>query len=138
VGGIWGKSTATVNVAVGSIPAGALVDLLPTSAKADASGGKWSFGKAASVKWTKARGATEKTLVVNTSKGTNLSGMKITYTPKKGTFKGSFKVYALVGSGASTKLKKYTVNVNGVVVDGIGRGKATCKSPVISWSVTVD
>ena len=65
------------------------------------------------------------------------SGIKLTYTPKKGTFKGSFKVYALEGSGKAMELKKYTVNVSGFVLDGIGYGTATCKKPAISWPMTV-
>ena len=56
---------------------------------------------------------------------------------KKGTFKGSFKVYALKGAGKARKLKKYTVNVSGVVVDGVGYGTATCKKPAVAWPVTV-
>ena len=36
-----------------------------------------------------------------------------------------------------TKLKKYTVKVTGVVVDGVGHGVATCKKPVVSWTVKV-
>jgi len=79
-----------------------------------------------------------KGLLVDTSGDkTNLSAMKLTYTPKKGTFKGSFKVYALEGSGKATKLKKYTIKVSGVVVGGVGYGTATCKKPAVSWSVTV-
>ena len=31
--------------------------------------------------------------------------------------------------GKATKLKKHTVNVTGVVVDGVGYGVATCKKP---------
>ena len=96
------------------------------------------FAKAASVKWAKPKGASEKELVVDTSKGKNLSGLKLTYTPKKGTFKGSFNVYALEGSGAATKLKKYKLNVNGVVVGGIGCGVATSKKPAIAWPLTVE
>ena len=68
---------------------------------------------------------------------TNLSGMKLSYTPKKGTFKGSFKVYALQGSGKGTKLKKYTVKVSGVVVDGVGYGLAVCKKPMLSCPVSI-
>ena len=91
------------------------------------------------MKWAKAKGAAEKSLIVDTSKGkTNLSGLKLTYTPKKGTFKGSFKVYALDGSGKTVKLNKYTFNVSGFVFDGVGYGKATCKKPSVSWSVTVE
>ena len=57
--------------------------------------------------------------------------------PKKGTFKGSFKLYTLTGAGKATKLKKYTVKVSGVVVGGVGHGVATCKNPAVSWAVTV-
>ena len=110
--------------------------------------GKWKFAKAASVKWAKPKkGAAQpeiydevsgKGLIVDATKGkTNRSGLRLTYTPKKGTFKGSFKVYALEGTGKATKLKKYTVNVSGVVVGGIGYGTATCKRPAVSWPVTV-
>ena len=82
--------------------------------------------------------ASGKGLIVDITKGkTNRSGLRLTYTPKKGTFKGSFKVYALEGMGKATKLKKYTVNVSGVVVGGIGYGTATCKRPAVSWPVTV-
>ena len=56
---------------------------------------------------------------------------------KKGTFKGSFKVYALEGAGKARKLKKYTVIVSGVVVGGVGYGMATCKKNAASWPVTV-
>ena len=141
VGGDWTGRGATVTVDANNLSMFAgtvLEDLLPNEEQATASGGKWSFSKAASVKWGKPKGAAEKALIVDTSKGkTNLSGIKLTYTPKKGTFKGSFKVYALEGAGAKTKLKKYTVKVNGVVVGGVGYGAATSKKPAFTWSVTV-
>ena len=153
VGGNWSKGGAKVYVDVDgalgdrALPEGTLEGLLPDGVPVIAAGGKWKFAKAASVKWAKPKkGAARperydaesgKGLVVDTSKGGNLSGMKLSYTPKKGTFKGSFKVYALEGAGKATKLKKYTVKVSGVVVDGVGYGTATCKKPVISWSVTV-
>ena len=150
VGGNWSKGGTKVYVDATrtSLPAGALEDLLPAGEPVTASGGKWKFAKAASVKWAKPKkGAalperydaeSGKGLVVDTSAGkTNLSAMKLTYTPKKGTFKGSFKVYALEGEGKATKLKKYTVKVSGVVVDGVGYGTATCKAPAVSWTVTV-
>ena len=35
------------------------------------------------------------------------------------------------------KIKKFTVKVNGVVVDDVGYGAATCKNPVLSWPLTV-
>ena len=123
--------------------------MLPDGEPVVAAGGKWKFAKAASVKWAKPKkGAalperfdaeSGKGLVVDTSSGkTNLSGLKLAYTPKKGTFKGSFKVYALEGAGKATKLKKYTVKVSGVVVDGVGYGTATCKAPAVSWAVKVE
>ena len=150
VGGSWSKGGAKVYVDAtsASLPAGALDELLPAGVPVTASGGKWKFAKAASVKWAKPKkGAavperydaeSGKGLVVDTSAGkTNLSAMKLTYTPKKGTFKGSFKVYALEGAGAKTKLKTYTVNVSGVVVGGVGYGKASCKNFEANWTVTV-
>ena len=51
--------------------------------------------------------------------------------------KGLFNVYALDGSGAKTKLKKYTVKVSGVVVDGEGHGEAVCKKPSVAWAASV-
>ena len=150
VGGSWSKGGAKVYVDAtsASLPAGVLEQLLPDGEPVVTAGGKWKFAKAASVKWTNLKeGAalpeiynaeSGKGLVVDTSADkTNLSGMKLTYMPKKGTFKGTFKVYALEGAGAATKLKKYNVNVSGVVVGGVGYGTATCKNPAISWYVTV-
>ncbi len=150
VGGNWTKGTATVAVNAGDVSmfSGTVqTKLLPNGEQATVSGGKWSFAKAASVKWAKPKKGAEqpevfdpesgKGLIVDTSKGGNLSAMKLSYTPKKGTFKGSFKVYALEGEGKATKLKKYTVKVSGVVVGGVGYGVATCKKPAVSWAVTV-
>ena len=150
VGGNWSKGGAKVYVDAtsASLPPGTREELFPDGEPVTASGGKWKFAKAAGVKWAKPkRGAalpeiydaeSGKGLVVDTSAGkTNLSGLKLTYTPKKGMFKGPFKVYALEGEGKAKKLKKYTVSVSGVVVDGIGYGTATCKNPAASWSVTV-
>ena len=78
--------------------------------------------------------AAGKDLMIDTSKGkTNLSGLKLSYTPKTGLFKGSFKMYALERG----KLKTYTVNVVGFVVDGEGIGQASLKKPAASWAVTV-
>ena len=147
VGGNWTKANATAVVAVGDVSAfgsGVLTDLLPTNEVAAVASGKWTFKKAASVKWAKPKAdqatftpldAKGKGLIIDTSKDkTNFSGLKLTYTPKKGTFKGSFKVYAVQAG----KVKKFTINANGVVVDGVGYGSATCKCPAITWSVTVE
>ena len=154
VGGNWSKAGAKVYVdmAGGSgataLPQGTIEKLLPDGEPVIAKGGKWAFAKAAGVKWAKPKnGAPQsemfnseagKDLVVDTSKGGNLSAMKLTYTPKKGTLKGSFKVYALEGAGKAAKLKKYTVKVTGVVVNGVGYGVAICKTPAASWPVKVE
>lgn len=109
--------------------------------------GKWSFERATSVKFSKVKDPTSmrypeyfypesgKGLIVG--EGNNPSGLKLTYTPKRGSFKGSFKVYALEGERGQTKLKNYTVKVSGVVVGGVGHGMATYKKPALAWSVMV-
>ena len=69
----------------------------------------------------------------------NISGLKLSYAPKTGLFKGSFSLYAWNGSsiqeGTKPKLKKYAFKVCGVVVDGVGYGAATCKKPAANWTV---
>ena len=40
--------------------------------------------------------------------------------------------------GKAPKLKKFTVNVIGFVVDGVGYGEATLKKPAGAWAVTVE
>ena len=141
VGGAWAGGSAVAAVEPGDLSVftgTVLSEFLPTNEVVEVSGGKWKFAKAASVKWAKPKGASEKELIVDTSKGKNLSGLKLTYTPKKGTFKGSFNVYALEGPGSATKLQKYKLNVSGVVVGGVGYGVATCKKPSLTWSVMVE
>ena len=124
-------------------PNGTLADLLPEGEHVAVKNGKWAFAKAAGVKWAKPKKGTilaiydeasGKGLVVDTSKGrTNLSGLKLAYTPKKGTFKGSFKVYAIQNG----KLKKFTARVTGIVVNGTGYGIATGKG-MGSFPVEID
>jgi hypothetical protein len=150
VGGAWAGGSAVAEVEAGDLSmfsGRVLADFLPVSEVAAVSGGKWKFGKAASVKWGKPKkgalppeiydAVSGKGLLVDTSKGANLSGLKLAYAPKKGTFKGSFNVYALDGDGKATKLKKIKLSVCGVVVGGAGYGVATCKKPSVAWSVTV-
>ena len=151
VGGDWTKNTASASVFVDDLSmfeGMVLVDFLPQDEQAIVKSGKWVFAKASGVKWAKPKKGgvlpefydkeSGKGLIVDVAKDkTNLSGLKLTYTPKKGTFKGSFKVYALNGKGKTTKLKKYTINMSGVVVDGIGYGAAIAKKPFASWPVMV-
>ena len=110
---------------------------MPVGESVIAKGGRWTFNKGASVKLSKDK----TTYTMDSKKGkTNLSSMKLTYTPKTGVFKGSFKVYALEDAkGGKKKLKKYTVNVIGLVVDWKGSGEASIKKPAGSpWTVTVE
>ena len=135
-GGNWTRTDAKVYVDATNLPAGAVDALLPAGEPVLAKGGKWAFNKASSVKISK-----DKTnLEWDTSNGkTNLSGLKLTYTPKTGLFKGSFKVYALEGFEGKKKLKKYSAKVTGVVVDGKGYGQATIKKPSAGpWPVVVE
>ena len=55
--------------------------------------------------------------------GDNASALKLTYTAKTGLLKGTFKAY----SDVNGKPKGVTVNVTGVLVDGVGYGAATIK-----------
>ena len=137
VGGNWTRTNAKVHVAASSLPDGTLKALLPNGEPVLAKSGKWAFNKGTSIKLSKDKTKAE----WDTSGGkSNLSSMKLTYTPKTGLFKGSFKVYALESAASGKKkLKKYTANVTGVVVDGKGYGLATIKLPVASpWAVTVE
>ena len=136
VGGDWTRDGAKVYVDATGLPAGTIAELLPDGEPAIPKGGKWAFNKAATVKFSKDKTKAE----WDTSKGkTNLSGLKLTYTPKTGVFKGTFKLYALEGAATARKLKKYTVNVTGVVVDGKGVGQAVIKkSAADPWAVIVE
>lgn len=125
-------------------PDGTILSLLPVGEPVTITNGKWSFARAAGVKWTKpVNGAalpeiydasSGKGLVVDASKGkTNLSGLKLTYVPKTGTFKGTFRVYA-VQNGL---LKKSTAKVTGIVVNGTGHGIATVRGAG-SFQIQID
>lgn len=118
----------------GEIHAHGGVDFAPYAEPVALNGAKWVLGKAASVKFATAKGSTDKTKVLqgyDDPKKPNVSGLKLGYTAKTGAFKGSFKVYALQGAAGREKLRKYTVNVTGIVVDGRGFGIATCKKPQV-------
>jgi hypothetical protein len=80
---------------------------------------KWTLPKAGSVKYDKA----EDDFIFTNDE--NPFGVKLTYTSSKSTFKGKFYVYEIL---SETKLKKHTVNVTGVVIDGVGYGNANIKN----------
>ena len=112
------KNGAAFKVDAASVVAlvsGAQADYLPVGV-AVTGGTKWTLPKAGSVAY--------KNGAFDTSKaGDNPSGLKLTYTSKNGSFKGSFNVYTLVGG----KLKKVKADATGVLVNGVGYGSATIK-----------
>lgn len=92
------------------------------------SGTRWALPKAGKVAYV--RGTTD----VDPAKLLdNPSALKLTYRAKDGTFKGTFKVYEEVNG----KPKATTVNVTGVLVDGMGYGSATIRK-VGGLPVTVE
>lgn len=92
-------------------------------------------------KWIVADGAKAGKVMVNrktgeideAKHGVNPSGLKLTYTEKSGSFKGSFKVYNLENG----KVKSYTVNVTGVMIGDVGYGTATLKKPACSFPISI-
>ena len=157
VGGNLPDGTMTFSVDMDALPqvdAGyeILTDLLPTGANRGVAvsvtgGKKLNAGKAASPKYKKDRNTGTYALTgLDDPKKPNLSGLKLSYAPKTGLFKGSFYVYATntgtTPAGKAPKVKKYKVDVTGFFVDdgsGItGEGKATMKKPAAGpWTVTV-
>ena len=144
VGGAWPHDSAVVDVnfsaGTGTLPSGTLVDLLPTGKNAEPVenvNGKWKFAPAASVKYADAKDKTTYELQgISDPKKTNLSSMRLNYNPKKGTFSGSFKVYAVDTSGTKPRLSKHVAKVTGIVVESLGYGTAEIKN-FGSFPVTV-
>ena len=105
--------------------AGVLTQYLPINEPINiaASTGAWSLAKPAAIKYKKGvfdQDAYEK----GVAKGkTNVSGLMLKYAPKTGRFSGRFKIFTLEGE----KFKGVTVNVNGVICDGVGYGFALIK-----------
>ncbi len=92
---------------------------LPDGVPVSQNGTKWMLPKAGKVAYQ--RGGTD---VDSAKLGENPSALKLTYKAKDGSFKGAFKVYADNGG----RLKATSVNVSGVVVEGVGYGSATVKN----------
>ena len=101
---------------------------LPEGLGVTVNGAKWVLPKAGKVQLAKDGSGS----VDETQTGDNPSALKLTYTAKTGTFKGTFKAY----SDVRGKPKGVTVNVTGVLVDGVGYGAATIKK-VGGVSVTI-
>ena len=62
--------------------------------------------------------------MIDTSKGSNLSSLKLSYKAATGALGGSFKVYVL----ENMKMKALKATVNGVSIDGVGYGSAVIKN----------
>jgi hypothetical protein len=151
VGGNLPNGTMAFTVDIDSIPGlpigyEVLEDVLPFEMLGKVSGGKKiDFGKAASVKYKKFKDGKEtwyKLDGLDDEKKPNVPALKLTYTPKTGVFKGSFKIYATnegsIAEGKKPTLKTYTVNVTGFFVGGVGGCQATLKKPAASWPVTLE
>lgn len=118
-----------------------IYETIPTDVSIVTSNSKsWSCGKAPSIKYKKVDGEYELVGLDDESK-TNYSGLKLKYNSKKGTFSGSFKVYASNEGSiekGKPKLKKYTFSVSGRITGETATGIATCKSLRASWAVTIE
>lgn len=148
VGGVWPHASAVVDVDFGSgtgaLPSGTLVDLLPTGNGAEPvlnANGKWKFAPVAAIRYVAVRnGAAKETTYelqgISDLRKTNRSSMRLTYNAKKGTFSGSFKVYALDTSGTRPRLRKHSARVSGIVVGSVGYGRAEIRN-VGTFPVTV-
>ncbi len=133
VGGSWAKTDSCVNIDFNTdnTPPDAICDLLPYSEPILASKGKWAFAKT-SLKTSKVKGGGYK--LAYPDNVANPSAMKIKYSPKTGTFKGTFRLY----TGTADNAKSSTVTITGVVVDGAGFGRASQKSPAAIWNVIAE
>ena len=148
VGGDWPHARAVVDVDFGSgtgaLPSGTLTDLLPTGSRAESFAlvnGRWNFAPAAAVKYAKIRNPETKEETyglqgLSDPRKTNLSAMRLTYDSRKSTFKGSFKVYVLETAGMRPRLLKHTARVTGIVVGGLGFGRAEIRN-VGTFSVSI-
>lgn len=92
----------------------------PDGTEIDATTARWKLPKADAVKFSKDDGWH----VPDGKEYGNPAGLKLSYTARNGTFKGKFRVFAETDAGRS---KKYTANVSGIVVDGVGYGTALIK-----------
>lgn len=92
-------------------------EYLPMGLEFTSTGTKFSLPKAGKVTYKKG--------VLSVSKGgeNNPSGLKLSYSAKSGTFKGSFNIYAL----DSGKFTKYAAKLTGVTVYDYGYAEVTFK-----------
>ncbi len=128
------KTGAKFTLGEGDVLPGVFEEYLPNGLAVAANGTKWVVaGGAKAGKPKLVKGSSE--IDSEKSKFTgNMSGLKLSYKAKDGSFKGSFKAYAIENG----KLKSYSVTVIGVMVGDVGYGTATIEKPVVSWPVTIE
>jgi hypothetical protein len=93
-------------------------------------GKKWVFAKGAGIIYVRNKDTRQMELLVDVGKDgskTNLCGLKLAVDAKTGVFKGFFTVFLKAGSPENPKLKRQKFKVSGIVVDGEGHGRASCK-----------
>ena len=101
---------------------------LPDGVGIAVANGRWTLPKAGKVAYL--RGTTD---VDEAKLLENPSALKLTYKAKDGTFKGSFKAY----EDMNGRPRATTVNVAGVLIEGVGYGAATIRK-VGGVGVTVE
>lgn len=133
--GVYRFSVSGLPEKINGLPV--VVEMLPDGAEVPVdANGKIVLAKAATFKYAKIKGANpaEYERVCDTSKGkTNLSGLRLTYTAKTSSIKGSFSVYT--DDSTKHKIKKTSFKVTGMVIDGKAVGVATCKKPAITCPI---
>lgn len=97
---------------------GTLLDAYLPNVRIESVGDRWTLPKAGKVAFL--RGTTT---VDATKTLLNPSGLRLSYKPKDGSFKGSFRAYAVVDG----RLKANTVAVNGVMVGQTGYATAAIR-----------
>ena len=104
--------------------------------------GKWTTDASPSIKYKKYKedGDTWYELVgTDDENKTNYSALKLSFNSKKGTFSGSFKIYA-TNEGSTEKkpkLKTYKAKVNGRISGSGGSGTATVKIGKVKYSLPI-
>lgn len=118
-----------------------LTDCLPDGTQITV-GRTWTFAKATKVKYVREKGTspTRYNLVLDEGTDgsrTNRSALKLSYTARTSSFKGSFSVYLTAGTEARPRLKKVQVKVTGLVVAGKGVGFAVARGQG-TWPITIE
>lgn len=131
VSGTSAKTTGHATFAATNLSSlkGVLTEYLPNDEPVSRTEKKWkAVNKAGKLKYIKPN-AKKGVAGGLQATGKNLSALKLTYTAKKQTFKGSFKVWTFDSS--KNKLKAVSAKVTGVVVNGKGYGQVVVKKAVI-------